>query len=102
MFALATGVSEYYDNEWQVAVPVYSLALLDGFVRMGHDVHWFSDVIGAALLGVGTTELFIWLHREHELNPDRFKIFPLATPPATAPRGARSYVPLGASLAFSW
>jgi membrane-associated phospholipid phosphatase len=45
MFALAAGVSEYYDNEWYIAAPVYSLALLDGFGRMGHDAHWFSDVI---------------------------------------------------------
>jgi hypothetical protein len=37
MFALAAGVSEYYDNRWYVAVPVYSLALLDGFGRMGND-----------------------------------------------------------------
>jgi hypothetical protein len=39
MFALAGGVSEYYDNRWYVAVPIYSLALLDGFGRMGHDAH---------------------------------------------------------------
>ncbi len=30
MFAPATGVGEYFNNEWYVA-PVYSLALLDGF-----------------------------------------------------------------------
>jgi len=54
MFALACGVSEYYDNRWYIAIPAYSLALLDGFGRMGHDAHWFSDVLGAALLGVGT------------------------------------------------
>jgi hypothetical protein len=30
MFALAAGVSEYYDNRWYVAIPIYSLALLDG------------------------------------------------------------------------
>jgi hypothetical protein len=34
MFALAAGVSEYYDNRWYVALPVYSLALADGFGRM--------------------------------------------------------------------
>ena len=31
MFALATGVSEYFDNRWYASVPIYSLALLDGF-----------------------------------------------------------------------
>jgi membrane-associated phospholipid phosphatase len=29
---------------------------------MGHDAHWFSDVVGGALLGVGTTELLLWMH----------------------------------------
>ncbi|MHB8381991.1 MAG: phosphatase PAP2 family protein [Candidatus Binataceae bacterium] len=53
MFALAAGVSEYFDNKWYVAGPIYSLALLDGFGRMGHDAHWFSDVVGGALLGWG-------------------------------------------------
>lgn len=33
MFALAAGVSEYFHNEWYVAAPAYSLALLDGFGR---------------------------------------------------------------------
>ena len=77
IFGLATGVSEYYDNAWYVAVPVYSLALLDGFGRMGHDAHWFSDVIGAALLGVGTTKLFLWLHERHDEEPGRWRLFPI-------------------------
>jgi membrane-associated phospholipid phosphatase len=80
MFALAAGVSEYYDNAWYISIPIYSLALLDGFGRMGHDAHWFSDVVGAALLGVGTTELFLYLHRQHEEHPWRFRIFPWRRP----------------------
>ena len=32
---LAAGVTEYYRNRWYVAGPVYSLALLDGFGRIG-------------------------------------------------------------------
>lgn len=101
MFGLACGVSEYYDNRWYVAIPVYSLALLDGFGRMGHDAHWFSDVVGAALLGVGTTELFLYLHRQHEEHPWRFRIFPVA-PPASAPRTSQSPMPAGLMIAFSW
>jgi membrane-associated phospholipid phosphatase len=101
LFGLACGVSEYYHNTWYVAVPVYSLALLDGFGRMGNDAHWFSDVIGAALLGVGTTELLIWLHRKHELDPNRFKIFAVNSQlgPGSQPQ---SYAPVGAGLAFNW
>lgn len=101
LFGLAAGVSEYYDNKWYVAVPVYSLALLDGFGRMGHDAHWFSDVVGAALLGVGTTELLLWLHKEHALNPNSFKIFPL-TPPSAGPHATQSYTPVGVAIAFTW
>jgi membrane-associated phospholipid phosphatase len=54
MFGLAAGISESFDNAWYVAAPVYSLALLDGFGRMGNDAHWFSDVVAAGLLGWGT------------------------------------------------
>ena len=101
MFALAAGVSEYYDNAWYISIPIYSLALLDGFGRMGHDAHWFSDVVGAALLGVGTTELFLYLHRQHDEHPWRFTVFPVA-PPVTSTHGAQSVAPTGIGMAFSW
>lgn len=101
LFGLACGVSEYYHNAWYVAAPVYSLALLDGFGRMGHDAHWFSDVVGAALLGVGTTELLLWLHKEHELDPNRFKIFTV-NPPLGLSRSVQSCAPVGVGIAFSW
>jgi membrane-associated phospholipid phosphatase len=101
LFALAAGVSEYYDNEWYVSIPIYSLALLDGFGRMGNNAHWFSDVVGAALLGVGTTELFLYLHRQHEGHPWRFRIFP-AAPPVPSKSSAQSVAPTGIRLAFYW
>jgi membrane-associated phospholipid phosphatase len=101
MFALAAGVSEYFHNEWYVAAPVYSLALLDGFGRMGHDAHWFSDVVGAALLGVGTTELFIWLHNRHDEEPGRWRIFAMSE---AGPRlaGAQAFSSVGLGIAYSW
>jgi hypothetical protein len=102
MFALAAGVSEYFHNDWYVAAPVYSLALLDGFGRMGHDAHWFSDVVGAALLGVGTTELLLWMHRRNELDPNRFKVFSEAAPSAAGPHAAQSVVPMGVGIAFNF
>jgi len=101
LFGLACGVSEYYHNAWYVAAPVYSLAPLDGFGRMGHDAHWFSDVVGAALLGVGTTELLLWLHKEHELDPNRFKIFAVNSPSGPS-SSVQSYTPVGVGIAFSW
>ncbi|MGH7933174.1 MAG: phosphatase PAP2 family protein [Candidatus Binataceae bacterium] len=99
MFALAPALSEYFDNRWYVAAPIYSLALLDGFGRMGHDAHWFSDIVGAALVGAGTTELLIYLHRYHSEHPSRFQIFPAAAP---APSSRTSALPLGVTVAYSW
>jgi len=101
MFALATGLSEYYENRWYVALPAYSLALLDGFGRMGNDAHWFSDVVGGALLGIGTTELFLYLHRQHAKEPWRFRVFPVA-PPAPTGTALRGYAPVGMTVSFSW
>jgi len=101
MFALAAGVSEYYDNRWYVAAPVYSLALLDGFGRMGNNAHWFSDVVGAALLGAGTTELFIYLHRRHEQEPSRWRIFSASEPPGQVRQTQSSYS-TGLGVSYSW
>lgn len=101
MFALAAGVSDYYDNRWYVAAPIYSLALLDGFGRMGHDAHWFSDVVGAALLGVGTTELLLWLHKRHEEEPTRWRVFPISASPSPH-ASAISPSAIGVGVAFSW
>jgi membrane-associated phospholipid phosphatase len=100
MFALATGVSEYYGNRWYVATPLYSLALLDGFGRIGHDRHWLSDVVGAALIGSATTELLLYLHGQHSEHPGRFRIFP-ATPPVVTPN-SRGDVRAGVTVAFDW
>ncbi len=80
IFALAAGLSEYFGNAWYAAVPAYSAAMAMGFGRIGHDAHWLSDVAGSALVGVGTTELLLYLHREHAENPNRLRIFPVASP----------------------
>ena len=80
MFSLAAGISDAFDNRWYVAAPAYSLALMDGFGRMGNDAHWFSDVVGAGLLGWGTTELFQHTHHRHEEEPSRWRILPMAAP----------------------
>lgn len=101
MFALAAGVSEYYDNRWYVAAPAYSLALLDGFGRMGNNAHWFSDVVGAALLGTSTTELFIYLHKRHNQEPSRWRIFPVSGVPGLQSLTRSSYT-TGLGFSYSW
>jgi len=100
--ALAAGVSAYYQDEWYVAVPLYSLVLLEGFTLIGNNTQWFSDVVGGGLLGFTTAEALLWLHRRQALEPDRWRIFPIATPVAPA-RGKVSATPsVGLAIAYSW
>lgn len=100
VFALACATSEAFDNHWYVAVPAYAGALAVGFGRIGHDAHWLSDIAGSAIVGVGTTELLLWLHRRHELNPSRFRIFPVA---ASGPQRTSVAPPVGGlGINFTW
>jgi membrane-associated phospholipid phosphatase len=100
MFSLAAGISQAFDNRWYVAIPAYSLATADGFGRMGHDAHWFSDVVGAALLGVGTTELLLYLHRQHAAQLDRWRIFPVNGSPGKG--GGSGATPQGLGISYNW
>ena len=102
LFALAAGISEYYENKWYVAVPIYSLAMTDGFGRIGHDAHWLSDVVGAALLGWGTTELFLHLHAMHAQQPERWRIFPLSEAGAPNVEGERHVMVAGIEVAYEF
>ena len=102
MFGLAAGISEYFDNAWYVAGPVYSLALLDGFGRIGHDAHWLSDVVGAALLGWGTTELFLYLHAQHAAEPGRWRIFPIVGPEDNSTSQGRDTALAGLGVEYDW
>jgi hypothetical protein len=76
-FALAADISEYADNRWYVAVPAYSVAAAVGLGRMAQDAHWMSDIVGSALLGVGTTELLLHMHAIHAADPSRYRVFPV-------------------------
>jgi membrane-associated phospholipid phosphatase len=101
MFALAAGISESFNNAWYVAAPIYSLAMVDGFGRMGNDAHWFSDVIGGALLGIGTTELFLYLHRRQQENPHSINLFAVSAPPAGA-RAGQNPMAAEVGVAYNW
>lgn len=97
MFALAAGISESFENRWYVALPAYSLAMLDGFGRMGHDSHWLSDIAGSALLGIGTTELLLYMHRRHSTELDRWRLFPVSGSP-----GRGGSTPSGLGISYYW
>lgn len=99
LFSLAAGISESFDNRWYVAIPAYSLATLDGFGRMGHDAHWFSDVVGAAVLGAGTTELLLYLHQQHATELDRWRIFPVN---AGTPVKSGADTSVGLGFSYNW
>ena len=90
-FASAAALSEYFDNDWRALVPAYAAAFATGFGRIGNDAHWLSDIIGAGLVGVGATELLLYLHREHAENLSLFRIFPVVSE-----RSA------GITVAFDW
>jgi membrane-associated phospholipid phosphatase len=79
-FAGAAAVSAYFDDRWYALVPEYTAAFAVGFGRIGNDAHWFSDIIGAGLVGVGTTELLRYMHRQHAADPSRFRVFPVVGP----------------------
>ncbi len=90
-FAAATALSEGFNNRWWASVPAYGLALMTGIGRMGKDAHWTSDVLASALIGVGTTKLLFYLHRQREW-PSSLSIIPMTTDKGV----------VGASLSFSW
>ena len=100
--ALAAGVSAYYQDEWYVAVPLYSLVLLEGFTHIGNNTQWFWDVVGGGLLGFTTPKTLIWLHRRQPLEPHRWRIFPIATPVAPAGGKVSATPSIGLAIAYSW
>ena len=99
--ALATGTSAYYGDKWYVAVPLYSLVLLEGFTLTGNNSQWFSDVIGGGLLGWTTAKALLWLHKRQALEPDRWRIFPI-TEASSQTRIANNFSSLGAGISYSW
>ena len=76
-FALATSLSEEISNPWVSAV-LYAGAAGTGWSRMNDRRHWFSDVVGGAVVGITAAEVI----------EGRWRIFGLRTPAVLAgPRG---------------
>ena len=105
VFALAAATSEAYDNAWYAAIPAYLGATAVGVGRMGKDAHWVSDIVGSALVGIGTTELMLYMHRWHAENPSRFRIFPVSAPGASVvsrQTTLQGLAPQGLGIAYEW
>jgi membrane-associated phospholipid phosphatase len=66
-FATATFLSLSY-KKWYVAIPAYAYAGMVGYSRMRLGVHYPSDVLGGALLGIGsgllTWQIDKWINRK--------------------------------------
>lgn len=48
-------------RDWRWGVPLFAYAIAVGLSRVYVGVHWPSDVLGGALLGIGWTLAFLWL-----------------------------------------
>lgn len=71
-FATATSLSLSH-RKWYVAVPAYLYAGFVGYSRMRLGVHYASDVLGGALLGIGsgllTWKVDTWVNRRKKEKP---------------------------------
>jgi hypothetical protein len=100
--ALATGTSAYYGDKWYIAIPLYSLVLLEGFTLTGNNSQWFSDVIGGGMLGWVTAKTLLWLHERQALAPDRWRIFPVASSTSAVNQRVNDFSSVGLAVSYSW
>jgi membrane-associated phospholipid phosphatase len=73
-FTLATGISEYADNNLWVAVPAYTLASGVAFARVRSNSHFLSDVFVGATIGVVVTKTTFWLEGQRRARHDNAHI----------------------------
>jgi membrane-associated phospholipid phosphatase len=80
-FACATALT-LSTKKWQVAVPAYAYAGLVGYSRMRLGVHYPTDVLGGALVGIGsgllTWQIDKWIKRSKK--PESHYIFDVVHP----------------------
>jgi membrane-associated phospholipid phosphatase len=76
-FAIGTVLAESGNQRarWLRRVLGYGLAAGTAYARMDHDVHWFSDTVAGAGLGVATAR-FVMKRREEAESRGRFGVVP--------------------------
>ena len=70
-FALAASLSEEIHNRWATAI-LYAGAAGTGWSRMNDQLHWLSDVLGGAAVGITAAKLIEGRWRVFGLRPPAF------------------------------
>lgn len=65
--SFATASSLAYAYGWKVGVPAYAAASFVAISRVNENIHWFSDVVAGATLGI------FWGRASAAINPDNKK-----------------------------
>src|SRR5690606_19049876 len=76
-FARAAAATKEVDRSggpaWVVGAATYSGATLVGLARMYHDMHWASDVVAGAAIGIFTGRRVVrWQHSHPRNRVDRW------------------------------
>jgi membrane-associated phospholipid phosphatase len=66
-FSLATVISEQYRDHGWVPWVCYTLAGVEGLTRTVEYKHWFSDVVIAAVVGIGIGKMVVRNHRKRRM-----------------------------------
>jgi membrane-associated phospholipid phosphatase len=91
-FAVASVVATHCESRWVQGI-AYGSAALVGFARLHHQAHFFSDVVGGALLGTVTGRAVVHRNqRERGAGGYRLAVTPLL--------GPRNQPGIGVALAF--
>ncbi len=77
VFAVAQVLEDAYG--WTIGVPAYAIGVLTAAGRMSADVHWFSDTVAGAALGIAIGHSFSRVHFG-KFSQGAVQVFPVLAP----------------------